>query len=163
MVYLHYFFREDTSGEAYQFKPCVSRSCSFHLRYYSPAHCSHCSFPFIASELKTPHIAGQQITQCISWTSTWRTHQVRLTSLSHARQNPAPSITNITVQSILVIASSPFLQRTENFSISCHQVDCKMYVTWTWLNDKLLRISYTQWYIIQTKRLNVKGSTSVWP
>ena len=109
MEYLHCFFREDTSGEAYQFKPCVSRSCSFHLRYYSPAHCSHCSFPFIASELKTPHIAGQQITQCISWTSTWRTHQVRLTSLRHARQNPAPSITNITVQSILVIASSPFL------------------------------------------------------
>lgn len=157
MEYLHCFFREDTSGEAYQFKPCVSKSCSFHLRYYSPAHCSHCSFPFIASELKTPHIAGQQITQCISWTSTWRTHQVRLTSLSHARQNPAPSITNITVQSILVIDSSPFLPANWELLNLLSPGRCH------WLNDKLLRISYTQWYIIQTKRLNVKGSTSVWP
>lgn len=161
MEYLHCFFREDTSGEAYQFKPCVSKSCSFHLRYYSPAHCSHCSFPFIASELKTPHIAGQQITQCISWTSTWRTHQVRLTSLSHARQNPAPSITNITVQSILVIASSPFLPA--NWELLNLLSPGRLQNVCHWLNDKLLRISYTQWYIIQTKRLNVKGSTSVWP
>ena len=161
MEYLHCFFREDTSGEAYQFKPCVSRSCSFHLRYYSPAHCSHCSFPFIASELKTPHISGQQITQCISWTSTWK-------ATSGAAYQFKPCASKSCSFHHQYYSAIHFSHRFLSFLPANWELlnllsPGRLQNVCHWLNDKLLRISYTQWYIIQTKRLNVKGSTSVWP